>query len=60
MLAILAMLARKRALRVAPGGSAPLLPLRSAPRPVKLGRDEKAGSQIEQESTDKAGLNEKG
>ena len=51
MLAILAMLARKSALRVAAGDSAPPNPLRCAPR---LGQCQvgtgKAGSPIEQES----------
>ena len=50
MLASLAMLALKGALRAAPGGSAPLFP--SAP-PHGLafsGRDEKAGSSAEPES----------
>jgi hypothetical protein len=50
VLASLAMLAPKGALRVAPGGSAPLFP--SAPHhgPTISGRDEKAGSSAEPES----------
>ena len=50
MLAILAMLAPKGALRVAPGGSAlpiPFVPLHGLLLP---GRDGKAGAPIEQES----------
>ena len=50
MLAILAMLVRQGALRVAPGGSAPPIPF-VAPRGLDAaGRDGKAGSPIEQES----------
>ena len=50
MLAVLAMLAPKWALRVAPGGSAPPIP--SAARRVMLssGRDGKAGVSTEPES----------
>ena len=50
VLAILAMLARKSALRVAPGGSAPLIPPLRAAALAAPGRDGKAGSPIEQES----------
>jgi hypothetical protein len=50
VLAILAMLARKSALRVAPGGSAPPIPPLRAAALAAPGRDGKAGSPIEQES----------
>jgi hypothetical protein len=56
VLAVLAMLARGIALRVAPGGSAPLTPpLRGVARALP-GRDRKAGAPIEPESrfSDKA------
>ena len=50
VLAILAVLARKSALRVAPGGSAPLIPSVARRALAALGRDGKTGSPIEQES----------
>ena len=53
MLAILAMLARKSALRVAPGGSAPPNPLRYAPWP---GRRQVGTGKQARRSNRKAGL----
>ena len=56
MLAILAMLARKGALRVAAGGSAPLVCFAAQAPPLRAvawtlpGRDRKAGAPIELES----------
>ena len=50
MLAILAMLVRQGALRVAPGGSAPPSPSLRAVAWALPGRDGKAGSPIEPES----------
>ncbi len=50
MLAILPMLARKGALCVGPGGSAPLFPSPGTPGKALPGRDGKAGASIEPES----------
>ena len=50
MLAILAMLAPKWALRVAPGGSAPPFPYAPLHGPSASGRDGKAGASAELES----------
>jgi hypothetical protein len=51
VLAILAMLARNGALCVAPGGSAPLFPFVRAMAWALPGRDGKAGSPVEPESS---------
>jgi hypothetical protein len=50
VLAILAMLVRKRALRVAPGGCAPPIPCVARHGSGRPGRDGKAGPPIELES----------